>query len=99
MLNFTALATLAVSAFALPATAQDAPRRVEVSLSGVDLASADGRAQLERRIAAAANRVCAEPGVRDLASKMKAAECRKTALQAARQDMATLIARTQLAAR
>lgn len=91
----TALAALpfALALGAAPAFAADAPVSVKVSHADLNLASAAGRATLDRRVNAAVRQACAVSGydVRDFAAANK---CRAQASTAARAATDAAIARS-----
>jgi len=69
----------AASGFGQPAHAQStAAQRVEVRYADLDLASASGRAALDRRIRAAVETACGTPSPADLRGTNLAAACRRT---------------------
>ncbi len=66
----------------------------QVSASGLDLASAQGRAELDRRIDRVAARLCSgDP--RQLANAAAQAQCRAEAVASARPARQALVARAQ----
>jgi UrcA family protein len=82
-LAFIAAAAAATIALAAPATAQDAPV-TEVDASDLDISTEQGSAELQRRIAYAARRVCGSPGSRTLAAIEHVMTCRDNAVRSAR---------------
>lgn len=58
MTVFAGLAAIAQPATAHAATGQEAPRRAQVEIADLDLATADGQKHLDRRIRRAAREVC-----------------------------------------
>ncbi len=82
-----ALAAVLTTGLLVGTTAYAAPtetRSVTVSYADLDIARPADRAILERRIVVAADRICANPGERDIRSLMEARECRTAALADAR---------------
>lgn len=59
------------------------PRTARVSYADLDLASAAGRAMLERRVDAAADAVCGRNGYVGLAEQRTAAACHASAVETA----------------
>ena len=78
-----AAATVASIAFAAPAGAQDEPS-VEVDAGDLDTSTEQGAAELQRRIAMAARRVCGSTGSRTLAAIAHVMTCRESAVRSAR---------------
>lgn len=88
MKTIIAIAIAATAFAASTVNAQSADTvSVRVSYADLNLNSASGRTTLERRISAAAHSVC-DNGSTDLAAIMAANRCLKTALSAARQQVA-----------
>lgn len=81
--GFLAAAAAASISLAAPAVAQDEPS-VEVDVSDLDTSTGHGAAELQRRIAAAARRVCGSPGSRTLAAIEHVMTCRDQAARNAR---------------
>jgi UrcA family protein len=78
-----AAAAAASLALAAPAAAQDGPV-LEVDVSDLDTSTEHGSAELQRRIANAARRVCGSPGSRTLAAIEHVMTCRDSAARSAR---------------
>jgi UrcA family protein len=76
-------AAAAALALAAPAAAQDEPS-MEVDVSDLDTSTEHGAAELQRRIAQAARRVCGSPGSRTLAAVEHVMTCRDAAVRSAR---------------
>ena len=85
MKKFAFLAATAAASISLaaPAVAQDGPS-LEVDVSDLDPSTEQGAAELERRISAAARRVCGSPGSRTLAAIEHVMTCRDQAARNAR---------------
>jgi UrcA family protein len=85
MNRFALIAAAAAASLALaaPAAAQDEPA-VEVEIGDLDTSTPHGAAELQRRIAAAARRVCGSPGSRTLAAIEHVMTCRDNAMRSAR---------------
>ena len=66
---------------------------VTVSARGLDLASAEGRAMLERRISTAARQLCAVNGTVPLPEQMASRQCRVDAIAGTRSQLASLYAK------
>ena len=81
----TALLSLSLLAIAAPAVTDPvaAPVSAKVSYHDLNLGSAAGRAQLDRRLARAVRAVCPAPDHRDLHQLQAAEECRAVATRAA----------------
>lgn len=88
-----AAAFLQTAAFAQ--TSQVPARTIEVRPGGLDLATEEGRAQLDQRIAIAARRVCAPGDVRDVQAIANRARCQKLAVASAADQRAVLVARAE----
>lgn len=84
----TVLAALTAS-IAVPATAEEVS--VTVAFGDLNLASPAGRATLDKRIAAAVNRVCAQAERRDLAGRMAWDECKAATLADAMEQLAAVL--------
>lgn len=82
--SFTAAAAASIAAFgfAAPAAAQDDVVSAEVDVTGLDPAR-DG-AEIDRRIAQAARRVCGHPDSRTVTAIARVESCRATATSHAR---------------
>jgi UrcA family protein len=80
------LATFATVAAASPARAET--RTVTVSYADVDLGSTAGNATVDRRIRAAAARVC---GPMDLQFRNQVAACRRAAIAQAKTDLTSVV--------
>ena len=95
----TLLASLSLLA-AVPATAQDpvaAPASVSVGYADLNLQTAAGQAELDRRIARAVNEVCPTPDLRVLHRVAASDACRETAgASAAKQRQQALASATQV---
>ena len=92
---------LGLSLAAQPVLAQEQTVQTSrtVSLAGLELASADGQAQLDARLRRAARAVCdTGNAVGTLGEQLEAHRCYRAALQSARTSLAMAHART-LAAR
>ncbi len=89
--------TIAASAAPAAASSFDTPRRAEISTSGVDLATAAGRAQINARLARAAASVCAVDGADAWRHRAEVRACTATALAGATQRLASLTARNAVA--
>lgn len=83
-----ALAALASATVCTPAFA--APVSASVRTADLNLASAAGRATLERRISAAAKDVCIVEGSRDLKAMIEGNKCYHDAVRAAQGKVAQL---------
>ncbi|HEX8527951.1 UrcA family protein [Allosphingosinicella sp.] len=71
-----ALAALfAAGLFAAPASAQSGGHAIAVSPAGLDLASAEGRAQLDLRLLRAARSACGTPSPLDLRGQARLDSC------------------------
>jgi UrcA family protein len=68
---------------ALAADAADAAPSARVNYAGLDLTSEQGARILYQRIASAAERVCENPGTRDLESSFASHECKRKAISEA----------------
>ena len=66
---------------------------VAVSTRGLDLASAEGRTMLERRISTAARHLCAVNGTVPLPEQMASRQCRVDAIAGTRPQLASLYAK------
>jgi len=66
---------------------------VAVSTRGFDLASAEGREMLERRISTAARHLCAVNGTVPLREQMASRQCRVDAIAGTRPQLASLYAK------
>lgn len=76
-----------------PVLAQAAPVNVSiVHTSDLDLSTEDGRAQLNRRLAAAARDVCGTASDADLEAKNDVRQCRADVLSAAKKRGEALVA-------
>ncbi|WP_374573504.1 UrcA family protein [Phenylobacterium sp.] len=88
--------TLALAAAAQAAQAADpsaAPKAATVAYADLDLASASGRATLERRIEHAVRQVCpAQPMPMEIAKQGEYRACRDVAWNGARRQLASLYA-------
>jgi UrcA family protein len=73
----------ATPAFGAELVVSGAAPTARVSYADLDLASAAGVARLERRIAAAADRLCVGIGVEQLAARLDGLACRDAAIAAA----------------
>lgn len=83
MRNAYFLFALAVAAIAAPASAQQAAApSVAVRIADLDLASANGRARLDQRIARAVREVCGRPSDADAEGRSKVRDCRDATLAA-----------------
>jgi UrcA family protein len=80
--RFTAALALAGAIISTPAYAAPAGEAMSVGVStaGLDLSSADGRAQLVRRVGYAAAIVCGHPDERDLTATRASKTCRTQAI-------------------
>ncbi len=79
--------------------AAEAPRRVAVSIAGVDIATAHGLLVIRSRVHRAAKQVCSAGGLRDVRSQQQQARCVETAVSRWRMQLANIIAsRPHLAA-
>ena len=79
----TMLLSLAALAAALPAASAPPPATLRVATADLDLASAQGRTRLDRRLHRAARAVCGEPYGFDLAGQNAARRCRVATVQIA----------------
>jgi UrcA family protein len=102
MKTIAPLTTIAVALFAAslvpaPASAQTGPRQVAVSHAGLDLATAKGRAALDRRLLHAARAACGIPSPADLRGRAKLDACVADTIAAAapRRDAAIALAQRQ----
>jgi|GEM_PF-4033703 len=78
-----ALAAALTTGLLFASTATAAPlgaRSASVSYAGLDLMSPTGRAEIERRVEGAADRVCRVRGAMDLRQVQAAADCRTAAV-------------------
>ena len=98
-------AVLAISAAPALADTADtdtgAPRSIALRVADLDLGTSQGLSLLDRRLQLAANRACAAhlDAPDRLAGQMAYRDCRDVALNAARQQVAALVARNTLAHR
>lgn len=85
---------LALAMVAAPASglAQDEPPSVRVGAADLDLLSPEGRAALDRRVAAAVRKVCALQQGSDLQSVRNEAACRQLAFARARGQVEAVVA-------
>lgn len=89
-------AVAAASLSAAPAFAQNnAPTRIEISATGLDLATAEGRAALDLRVLHAARTACGTPSPADALGRNKLAACVADVRAAAARQRDTLIAAAQ----
>lgn len=72
-----------------------APLKADVSYRDLDLATTEGRARLEARIASAARRLCSVDGERDLGRLMSAKACYRSAMASAQPQLAALTMRAK----
>ena len=89
------LAALALIALPTAAAAQDgtAPQYYEaISVSELNLSTPAGRAAVEQRISAAANRVCRVADANNWQEAMQARSCRRVALSGARRQIEQVLA-------
>ena len=95
------LALAAPAAFAAAPSPEDAPVQVSVGYGDLNLGSAKGQTVLNHRISRAADEACA--GALSLPDRIDAmttyAQCRKVAINGARQQLATKAFAGNLAAR
>jgi UrcA family protein len=68
------------TAFAAEADSADAAPSLRVNYAGLDLTSDQGARILYQRIAVAAERVCANPGTRDLRALLATRTCERKAM-------------------
>lgn len=89
-----ASAAAAAATFALaPAHAEmNAPRSTLVQFGDLDLASADGKARLKRRIAFAAETVCGPADTSSYFSRLSTAKCQDQAIADAGRAMVSVFA-------
>lgn len=93
------LATTTLFTLAVPAQANEAPRRT-VSYADLDLASEAGRATLDRRVKIAVRSVCPAPMTQSLSDLRAAINCHRNALADAQTQIAGITSgSTRLAAR
>ncbi|PAX09609.1 UrcA family protein [Sphingomonas lenta] len=92
-----ALAIAAAVVAPTPALAASDVRTASVSHADLNLASAKGRAALERRVNGAIKRVCGAGQNRDLGSAMRELRCMADARTRARTDIAALERRAGVA--
>ena len=89
----------ALAATAVPASAEEVSR--PVGYADLDLATRDGRAELDARVTSAVHRMCGDPDLRDLPAVRESNRCRRVATQSG--DRAAAVAasnyRQRLAAR
>jgi UrcA family protein len=89
---FSLAATAAAMTASAPAFASETATAA-VSIAKLDLTSDRGRAQLDRRIARAAEDLCGRPDRRDLTLSVAADECMADVLASARPQREAAIAR------
>lgn len=96
-----ASATAAAATFALaPAHAElNAPRVAEVRFGDLDLATTDGKARLQRRIAYAAETVCGPADQSSYHSRMSVLGCQDQAIADAGRAMVSVFAANETAVR
>ena len=82
------IAALAATGLAAPATAEE--QSVVVSYADLNVASPAGAQALDRRIAAAVEKVCIKPELRDLKGMTAWEECKAAALTDAMEQLSTL---------
>jgi UrcA family protein len=70
-------------------------RTVLVTANGLDLATAEGRAALDTRIATAAQSVCRPDDLRDMKALANRAACQRAAIASAQPMKETLVARAE----
>lgn len=83
----TPLAALLAALVAAPAAAEDVS--VIVSYADLDLTSPDGAAVLDRRIEAAAEKVCVRPDVREIKAMTAWEECKAASINDAKDQLST----------
>jgi UrcA family protein len=88
----TAATLLTVIGSAAPAAAAEAPRRVVIDTSGIDLASPAGHARIEAEISRAARRICSTNADRGAAQSMARNACIKSSLAGAMPALDSLAA-------
>jgi UrcA family protein len=89
-------AVAAASLSAAPAFAQNnAPTRIEISSTGLNLATAAGRAALDLRVLHAARTACGTPSPADAQGQSKLAACVANVRLAAAAQRDTLIAQAE----
>lgn len=95
MIRIITSAALAFSAVAgTAASAEDAPTAI-VTYADLNLSSTAGVVALNRRISAAARRICGEDDIRDLQRQAAVDACRTAAVRSAAPQVAKLINPTQ----
>lgn len=87
---------VSASAMAADIVATAEARTAEVRYGDLDLTSKAGRAALERRVAAAANRVCTSADPRDLMARANAESCRTAALDKAEPQIEAAVNRARV---
>lgn len=93
------LAVLASGSILSFAAAPAEAASVKVAVSGFSLASAEGRAAVDARVNAAAERACdAGADIRDVAARQAEKACVAAAVADARAKVAAISTRTQMAA-
>lgn len=88
----TAATLVTVIGSAAPAAAAEAPRRVVIDTSGIDLASPAGRARIEAEIGRVARRICSTNVDRGAAQTMMRNACIKSSLAGAMPALDSLAA-------
>ena len=92
--TLTLAAAALIAALAVPASAKS----VAVPYGDLDLLVAEGRAALDKRVAAAARKLCPSAGGLELRAQMAAKACYRTALASAQPQLAAATARRSRAA-
>jgi UrcA family protein len=92
MMNAFRLLGIGMSLLAVAAPAAATPPGIAVSFADLDLGTPAGLERLDRRIRAAAERVCAEPGVRPLRETTARRHCVTAAVDQSRPQVEQAIA-------
>jgi len=91
--SLTAVATLALAAAGLATPVAAAPHSVAVKIGDLDLSTASGNAQLQRRLRSAANEICGVVPVLPLRNKAMAEACHDDVLASSADQVALARAR------
>lgn len=87
------IAAAAALVVAAPVLAQSEVPSMAVSHAGLNLASSEGRAEFDRRIARATKRVCAIQSSRELATVMRERKCLAESRKRSGEEVAALYAK------